>query len=117
MHHVTDRNGALVIREAETPPDGMSEHPAAQQADPGEAPDGAETGGAAIENQLAEDGKQDLRRAAAGGPADVDQGESENQRSGAHIPQALQVLLPRPPPPPVCRGTAGGAGPPRATPT
>src|SRR5664280_1331929 len=96
MHHVTDRNRAFVIGEAETPPDGMSERTAAQQADPGEAPDGAETGGAAIENQLAEDREQDLRRPAAGGPADVDQSESENERGGAHIPQALDVFVPWP---------------------
>ena len=40
--------------------------------------------------------EQDLRRAAAGGPADVDQGESQNQRHGAHVAQALHVLVPRP---------------------
>ena len=74
----------------------MSQHPAAQQADSGATPDGAETGRAAIENQLAEDREQDLRRPAASGPADVDQRESENQRSGAHIAQPLLVLVPRP---------------------
>ena len=45
---------ALVIGEAEPPPDGVGQRAAAQQADPGAAPDDAQAGGAAIEHHLAE---------------------------------------------------------------
>ena len=69
--------------------------PAAHQAETGAAPDLAQAGGSAIEYNFAENGKQNLRRAPAGRPSDIDHQQAENQRDRTHVAQALGVLLPR----------------------
>ena len=55
---------------------------------PGASPDGADARGAAIEDHFAEDAEQNLRGAAARGPADGDHADAEDQRRGAHVAQA-----------------------------
>ena len=54
-------------------PSCVRQRAAAQQPDAGAAPDDADARRAAVEHDLAEDAEQNLRRAAARGPADVDQ--------------------------------------------
>ena len=56
----------------------------------------ADARGPAVEYDLAEQAEQDLRRAAAGGPADADQRDAENQRIGAHVAQAFHIFVPGP---------------------
>ncbi len=69
---------------------------AAQQPDAGASPDHAQAGRSAVEHDFAEHGEQNLRRAAAGGPADVDHEQPQDQRHGAHIAQPFAVFVPGP---------------------
>ncbi len=73
----------------------MADAAADHQADSGAAPDVADAGRTAVEDQLAEETEQNLRRAAAGGPADADQSDAQDQRIGTHVAQALDILMPR----------------------
>ncbi len=58
----------------------------------GKAPDQADTGGAALEHDLAEEREEDLRGAAAGGPADAQHRNGEDQRLRLHVARALAEL-------------------------
>ena len=55
-----------------------------------------EPGRAAVEYDFAEHAEQDLRRAAAGGPSDVDHEQPQDQRHRLHIAQAFAVFVPGP---------------------
>src|SRR5581483_10283790 len=83
MDDVADRDGALVTSEADSLAQPIGEAAADEEADAGRSPDDADALGAAVEDDLAEDAEQNLRRAAAGGPADTDQADAEDQRHGA----------------------------------
>src|SRR5208283_5709046 len=65
------------------------------QAHAGAAPDLADAGRAAVEDDLAEEAEQDLSRAPAGGPTDADQGQCEQQRDAADVAQTVDVILQR----------------------
>ena len=53
-------------------------------------------GGAAMEDLLAEEREENLRRAAAHGPADRDHRDAHHQRDGAHVGEPFAVLVPGP---------------------
>src|SRR5579862_1356961 len=94
VNDIADDDGALIVLEAEPTAGGEGERPAAEEADACESPDEAQTVRAAVENHFSEDAEEDLSRAAARGPADVDTGKSEDQRNGAHVAQTLGVFVP-----------------------
>ena len=68
---------------------------AEEQTHPGGAPDHADAGGTAGENDLAEEAEQDLRRPAAGRPADVQQRDAQHERLSAQVTQPVAVFAPR----------------------
>src|SRR5581483_12302964 len=75
-------------------PEPVPEDAADQKAEAGASPHDADAGGSAVEDQFTEDAEQDLGGAAAGSPSHADQGDAENQRVRAHVPQAVGVLVP-----------------------
>ena len=75
MHHVADRNHALVRFEPDPLADAVGKQRPAHQPDPRASPDDADSGGSALEHDLAKNAEQNLRRAAAGGPSDTDQSD------------------------------------------
>ncbi len=64
------------------------------QADARASPDDADAVGSAMEDDFAEQAEENLRRAAAGGPADGHQRDAEDQRRGAHVAQPFDVFVP-----------------------
>src|ERR1039457_4693113 len=91
---VADHDGALVVPETEPRTDFVGDGAADDQPDAGTAPDGADTGGAAMEDQFAEDAEQNLRGAAAGGPSDGDHADAKDQGAAAHVAQTFDVFMP-----------------------
>src|ERR1039457_3114355 len=73
VQEITNHDGALVVLEAQARANLVSDGAADHQAEARAAPDGADTGGAAVEDHFAENAEQNLRRSAAGRPADSDQ--------------------------------------------
>ena len=65
MDEVADADGVLITREAEPPADAISGDSAADQADSGGGPDDADPRRAVVEDALAIECEEDLRRAAA----------------------------------------------------
>ena len=59
-------------------------------------PDSADACRSAIEDQLAKNAEENLRRAASGCPAERDHPDAEDQRAFAHIVQAFDILMPGP---------------------
>ncbi len=75
-------------------PKPVGESAADQQPQAGKAPDHADSCGSAIEDHFAEQGEEDLRRAAAGGPSHGKQGDGKHQRNRAHVAQAFAIFVP-----------------------
>src|ERR1035441_6265537 len=94
VKEIANHDGALVVLEAQARTDLVGDGATEEQADAGAAPDGADTGGAAVEDHFAEDAEQNLRRPAAGSPADGDHADSQNQRAAAHVAQTFDIFMP-----------------------
>src|ERR1017187_1954328 len=94
VKQIANHDRALVVLEAQARADLVGDGAADHQADAGAAPDGADTGGAAVEDHFAEDAEQNLRRSAAASPADGDQADAQDQRAAAHVAQSFDIFMP-----------------------
>src|SRR5579862_1557753 len=96
VNYVAHHHRALIAIEAQMLAHPVPYNPADQQSDARATPDDADARRSTVKNDLAEQAEQDLRRATAGGPADADQGDAEDQRMRAHVAQPFVVFMPGP---------------------
>src|ERR1019366_423929 len=92
VKEIADHDGTLVVLEAQARADLVGDGAADHQAEARAAPDSADAGGAAVEYHFAENAEQNLRRAAAGSPADGDHADSQDQRAAAHVAQSFDIF-------------------------
>src|SRR5262249_55333798 len=91
---VADRNSAFVAVKTDSLAHPVRNTAADEQADSSRSPHHADAFGTAIEHDLTEHAEQDLRGAAASGPAHANQSDAEDQRRRTHVAQTLGVFVP-----------------------
>ena len=94
MHDVTDHDRALIVRENSSACRSYRRSLRRTPARCRRIPRSRPTHGSAVEYDFAEYGEQNLRRAAARGPADADHQEPEDQRHGTDVAQSLDIFVP-----------------------